>query len=180
MIIPSEIPDNRSIYSQISAACFRKKIPAVQGGSYESGAGSQGPDPQELGRAQKDYQKSYREALESSSGNTSFTTNNFTHFGIAKGTEGFVDLSLVHETLFSLVFFHNTCHFVLSLPLEPSLLASFTFFLLYPPAGPLQCYPGGVGSFPFLFTPFFTPTAMPSAAIGSWPDLPSELRSPIS
>lgn len=113
--------------------------------------------------------------MESSSGNTSFTTNNFTHFGIAKVTEGFVDLNLVHETLFSPVFFHNTCHFVLSLPLEPSLLASFTFFLLYPPAGPPQCYPRGLA--PFLFFSLHSLHLLPCLLLPSVPGPTSPLSS---
>lgn len=64
------------------------------------------------------------------------------------------------------VFFQDTCHFVLFLPLGPSLLTSFTFFLLYSPAGPPQYYPWGLVSFLFFsLCLFFTATAMPSATI---------------
>lgn len=92
--------------------------------------------------------------------------------------EHFVDLNLFHESLFSPVLLQDTCHFVLFLPLEPFLLASSTFFLPYPPAGPRNSILGGwLLSFSLLSA---CSSHLPSAPISSQPDLPSELQIPLS
>lgn len=117
----------------------------------ESRAGSRGPDPQEFGGAEEDYQKPYREALESPSGNTSFTTTNFTHLGIAKGMERFFDLNPFHEILFSrLLPGHlSFCSFPASWTIPLNFLHLLSTLLTSWSPTILSLW---VGFFPFLFT----------------------------